>query len=159
MFWLIIPLPFGARFKQKKCCWVTFHRKLWGYSGKTDLILISMFEIIFLCLFVVFFFLFSCFFVLGFGFFFMCIYWVLTCISILLFQVTAFPATKNVLRQLEEIAHSIFFYLVDAEQGKLSGFRLKKVWKTHYSLNDIIFLNVLWMMVDHFIWFMEFCSE
>lgn len=89
----------------------------------------------------------------------MCIYWVLTCISILLFQVTAFPATKNVLRQLEEIAHSIFFYLVDAEQGKLSGFRLKKVWKTHYSLNDIIFLNVLWMMVDHFIWFMEFCSE
>ncbi|OXB64397.1 hypothetical protein ASZ78_009980 [Callipepla squamata] len=42
------------------------------------------------------------------------------------YKVTAFPATKNVLRQLEEMAHSIFFYLVDAEQGKLSGFRLRK---------------------------------
>ncbi|RLV93163.1 hypothetical protein DV515_00013511 [Chloebia gouldiae] len=42
------------------------------------------------------------------------------------YKVTPFPATKNVLRQLEEIAHSIYFYLVDAEQGKLSGFRLKK---------------------------------
>lgn len=75
--------------------------------------------------------------------FLLCASWFLTCVSILLFQVTAFPATKNVLRQLEEIAHSIFFYLVDAEQGKLSGFRLKKVWKTHYSLSDVAFLNVL----------------
>lgn len=59
---------------------------------------------------------------------FFCLYqWFLTHVSILLFQVTPFPATKNVLRQLEEIAHSIYFYLVDAEQGKLSGFRLKKV--------------------------------
>lgn len=53
---------------------------------------------------------------------------------------TPFPATKNVLRQLEEIAHSIYFYLVDAEQGKLSGFRLKKVWKNHCTS-----LNALWM--------------
>ncbi|KAF4801416.1 ER membrane protein complex subunit 1 isoform X1 [Turdus rufiventris] len=56
------------------------------------------------------------------------------------YKVTPFPATKNVLRQLEEIAHSIYFYLVDAEQGKLSGFRLKKVWKNHCTS-----LNALWM--------------
>ncbi|XP_042739236.1 ER membrane protein complex subunit 1 isoform X2 [Lagopus leucura] len=49
------------------------------------------------------------------------------------YKVTAFPATKNVLRQLEEMAHSIFFYLVDAEQGKLSGFRLKKDLTTEES--------------------------
>uniref|UniRef100_A0A8C8VKV3 ER membrane protein complex subunit 1 n=1 Tax=Pelusios castaneus TaxID=367368 RepID=A0A8C8VKV3_9SAUR len=49
------------------------------------------------------------------------------------YKVTAFPATKNVLRQLEEIAHSIFFYLVDAEQGKLSGFRLLKDLRTEES--------------------------
>ncbi|XP_032057421.1 ER membrane protein complex subunit 1 isoform X2 [Aythya fuligula] len=55
------------------------------------------------------------------------------------YKVTAFPATKNVLRQLEEIAHSIFFYLVDAEQGRLSGFRLKKdltteeIWEVFIS--------------------------
>lgn len=44
-------------------------------------------------------------------------------------QVTAFPATRNVLRQLHEMAPSIFFYLVDAEQGRLSGYRLRKVGK------------------------------
>uniref|UniRef100_A0A8C3IFX2 ER membrane protein complex subunit 1 n=1 Tax=Chrysemys picta bellii TaxID=8478 RepID=A0A8C3IFX2_CHRPI len=49
------------------------------------------------------------------------------------YKVTAFPATKNVLRQLEEIAHSIFFYIVDAEQGKLSGFRLLKDLTTEES--------------------------
>uniref|UniRef100_A0A8C8AYW2 ER membrane protein complex subunit 1 n=1 Tax=Otus sunia TaxID=257818 RepID=A0A8C8AYW2_9STRI len=54
------------------------------------------------------------------------------------YKVTAFPATKNVLRQLEEIAHSIFFYLVDAEQGKLSGFRLKKDLTTEESWEVII---------------------
>lgn len=69
----------------------------------------------------------------------------LACVSILFFQVTPFPATKNVLRQLEEIAHSIYFYLVDAEQGKLSGFRLKKVCKTHYTSQ-----NALWIMADLF---------
>ncbi|XP_064027979.1 ER membrane protein complex subunit 1 isoform X2 [Pogoniulus pusillus] len=54
------------------------------------------------------------------------------------YKVTPFPATKNVLRQLEEIAHSIFFYLVDAEQGKLSGFRLKKDLTTEESWEVII---------------------
>ncbi|XP_062449539.1 ER membrane protein complex subunit 1 isoform X1 [Rhea pennata] len=54
------------------------------------------------------------------------------------YKVTAFPATKNVLRQLEEIAHSIFFYLVDADQGKLSGFRLKKDLTTEESWEVVI---------------------
>ncbi|NXV51837.1 EMC1 protein, partial [Uria aalge] len=54
------------------------------------------------------------------------------------YKVTAFPATKNVLRQLEEIAHSIFFYLVDAEQGKLSGFRLKRDLTTEESWEVVI---------------------
>ncbi|CAM5166367.1 unnamed protein product [Eretmochelys imbricata] len=49
------------------------------------------------------------------------------------YKVTAFPATKNILRQLEEIVHSIFFYIVDAEQGKLSGFRLLKDLTTEES--------------------------
>nr|XP_025036490.1 ER membrane protein complex subunit 1 [Pelodiscus sinensis] len=49
------------------------------------------------------------------------------------YKVTAFPATKNILRQLEEMAHSIFFYLVDAEQGKHSGFRLLKDLTTEVS--------------------------
>lgn len=33
------------------------------------------------------------------------------------------------MRQLHELAPSIFFYLVDAEQGRLSGYRLRKVGK------------------------------
>lgn len=70
----------------------------------------------------------------------------------MLSQVTAFPATKNVLRQLEEMAHSIFFYLVDAEQGKLSGFRLKKVWKEYNNLNNVTFLNAVWVTVDHLVY-------
>lgn len=40
-------------------------------------------------------------------------------------QVSAFPSTKNVLQQLQEMASSIFFYLVDSSQGKLSGYRLQ----------------------------------
>lgn len=47
------------------------------------------------------------------------------------FKVTAFPATRNVLRQLHELAPSIFFYLVDAEQGRLCGYRLRKVGEGH----------------------------
>lgn len=39
---------------------------------------------------------------------------------------TAFPSTKNVLQQLQETASSIFFFLVDSSQGRLSGFRLRK---------------------------------
>uniref|UniRef100_A0A8C9UQE6 ER membrane protein complex subunit 1 n=1 Tax=Spermophilus dauricus TaxID=99837 RepID=A0A8C9UQE6_SPEDA len=49
------------------------------------------------------------------------------------YKVTAFPATRNVLRQLHEIAPSIFFYLVDAEQGRLSGYRLRKDLTTELS--------------------------
>ncbi|XP_067096522.1 ER membrane protein complex subunit 1 [Osmerus mordax] len=42
------------------------------------------------------------------------------------YKVTAFPSTKNVLQQLQEMASSIFFYLVDSNQGRLSGYRLRK---------------------------------
>ncbi|KAM8863354.1 ER membrane protein complex subunit 1 [Spinachia spinachia] len=41
------------------------------------------------------------------------------------YKVSAFPSTKNVLQQLQEIASSIFFYLVDSSQGRLSGYRLR----------------------------------
>nr|XP_020637786.1 ER membrane protein complex subunit 1 isoform X2 [Pogona vitticeps] len=41
-------------------------------------------------------------------------------------KVTVFPATRNVLRLLGEMAPSISFYLADSEQGKLTGWRLKK---------------------------------
>uniref|UniRef100_A0A2K5MWG0 ER membrane protein complex subunit 1 n=1 Tax=Cercocebus atys TaxID=9531 RepID=A0A2K5MWG0_CERAT len=49
------------------------------------------------------------------------------------YKVTAFPATRNVLRQLHELAPSIFFYLVDAEQGQLCGYRLRKDLTTELS--------------------------
>ncbi|XP_055788673.1 ER membrane protein complex subunit 1-like isoform X2 [Salvelinus fontinalis] len=42
------------------------------------------------------------------------------------YKVTAFPSTKNVLQQLQEMASSIFFYLIHSDQGNLSGFRLRK---------------------------------
>uniref|UniRef100_A0A1A7XV91 ER membrane protein complex subunit 1 n=1 Tax=Iconisemion striatum TaxID=60296 RepID=A0A1A7XV91_9TELE len=41
------------------------------------------------------------------------------------YKVSAFPSTKNVLQQLQEAASSIFFYLVDSSQGRLSGYRLR----------------------------------
>ncbi|KAM9786088.1 ER membrane protein complex subunit 1 [Neosynchiropus ocellatus] len=41
------------------------------------------------------------------------------------FKVSAFPSTKNVLQQLQEMASSIYFYLVDPSQGRLSGYRLR----------------------------------
>ncbi|KAG7227007.1 hypothetical protein INR49_022353 [Caranx melampygus] len=41
------------------------------------------------------------------------------------YKVSAFPSTKNVLQQLQEMASSIFFYLVDSSQGRLSGYRLQ----------------------------------
>ncbi|KAM9299129.1 ER membrane protein complex subunit 1 [Gastrophryne carolinensis] len=41
-------------------------------------------------------------------------------------KVIPFPATKYVLQQLQEISSSVFFYLVDAERGRLSGLRLHK---------------------------------
>lgn len=40
---------------------------------------------------------------------------------------SAFPYTKNVLQQLQEMASSIFFYLIDSSQGRLSGYRLRTV--------------------------------
>ncbi|XP_016050451.2 ER membrane protein complex subunit 1 isoform X3 [Erinaceus europaeus] len=49
------------------------------------------------------------------------------------YKVTAFPATRNVLRQLRELASSIFFYLVDADQGRLCGYRLRKDLTTELS--------------------------
>jgi len=45
--------------------------------------------------------------------------------SIICPKVSAFPSTKNVLQQLQEMASSIFFYIVDSDQGKLSGYRLR----------------------------------
>ncbi|XP_043942998.1 ER membrane protein complex subunit 1 [Protopterus annectens] len=42
------------------------------------------------------------------------------------YKVTSFPSSKYVLQQLQELAPSIFFYLVDIIQGKLCGFRLQK---------------------------------
>uniref|UniRef100_A0A4W6G6K8 ER membrane protein complex subunit 1 n=1 Tax=Lates calcarifer TaxID=8187 RepID=A0A4W6G6K8_LATCA len=41
------------------------------------------------------------------------------------YKVSAFPSTKNVLQQLQEMASSIFFYLIDSAQGRLSGYRLR----------------------------------
>lgn len=46
---------------------------------------------------------------------------------IIFLQVSAFPSTKNVLQQLQEMASSIFFYLIDSSQGRLSGYRLRTV--------------------------------
>uniref|UniRef100_H3BIS7 ER membrane protein complex subunit 1 n=1 Tax=Latimeria chalumnae TaxID=7897 RepID=H3BIS7_LATCH len=42
------------------------------------------------------------------------------------YKVTVFPSTPNILRQLREMAPSVFFYLVDAGQGQLKGLRLRK---------------------------------
>lgn len=42
------------------------------------------------------------------------------------YKVTSFPSSKYVLQQLQELAPSIFFHLVDIIQGKLCGFRLQK---------------------------------
>ncbi|KAM8830713.1 ER membrane protein complex subunit 1 [Synchiropus picturatus] len=41
------------------------------------------------------------------------------------YKVSAFPSTKNVLQQLQEMASSIYFYLVDSSLGRLSGYRLR----------------------------------
>ncbi|XP_018413669.1 PREDICTED: ER membrane protein complex subunit 1 [Nanorana parkeri] len=41
-------------------------------------------------------------------------------------KIIPFPATKYVLQQLQELSSTIFFFLVDAERGKLSGLRLHK---------------------------------
>ncbi|XP_051517302.1 ER membrane protein complex subunit 1-like [Myxocyprinus asiaticus] len=54
------------------------------------------------------------------------------------YKVTAFPSTKNVLQQLQDTASSIFFYLVDSSQGKLSGFRLRKDLSTEIIWEVVI---------------------
>nr|XP_020475140.1 ER membrane protein complex subunit 1 isoform X3 [Monopterus albus]XP_020475149.1 ER membrane protein complex subunit 1 isoform X4 [Monopterus albus] len=54
------------------------------------------------------------------------------------FKVSTFPSTKNVLQQLQEMASSIFFYLVDSSQGKLSGYRLRKDLSTELIWEVII---------------------
>lgn len=41
------------------------------------------------------------------------------------YKVSAFPSTKNVLQQLQDVASSVFFYLVDSSEGRLSGYRLR----------------------------------
>ena len=50
-------------------------------------------------------------------------------------QVSAFPSTKNVLQQLQEMASSIFFYLVDSSQGKLSGYRLRTASEASFEIS------------------------
>ncbi|XP_023697314.1 ER membrane protein complex subunit 1 [Paramormyrops kingsleyae] len=54
------------------------------------------------------------------------------------YKVTAFPSTKNVLQQLQETASSIFFFLVDSSQGRLSGFRLRKDLSTELIWEVVI---------------------
>ncbi|KAA0707045.1 ER membrane protein complex subunit 1 [Triplophysa tibetana] len=54
------------------------------------------------------------------------------------YKVTAFPSTKNILQQLQDTASSIFFYLVDSSQGKLSGFRLRKDLSTELIWEAVI---------------------
>ncbi|XP_075462137.1 ER membrane protein complex subunit 1 [Ascaphus truei] len=41
-------------------------------------------------------------------------------------KIMTFPSTKYVLQQLQDLAPTVFFYLVDAEKGKLTGLRLHK---------------------------------
>ncbi|KAG8142207.1 hypothetical protein E2320_006157 [Naja naja] len=55
-------------------------------------------------------------------------------------KVTVFPATKNVLRQLEEMAPSITFYLADDKRGKLMGRRLRRVRLLESQAGFSIFL-------------------
>uniref|UniRef100_A0A667XQV1 ER membrane protein complex subunit 1 n=1 Tax=Myripristis murdjan TaxID=586833 RepID=A0A667XQV1_9TELE len=54
------------------------------------------------------------------------------------YKVSAFPSTKNVLQQLQEMASSIFFYLVDSSQGRLSGYRLRTDLSTEMIWEVII---------------------
>lgn len=63
----------------------------------------------------------------------------LDCVLTVFPQVSAFPSTKNVLQQLQEMASSIFFYLIDSSQGRLTGYRLRTV--SHLSWN---FLVIFW---------------
>ncbi|KAM3872411.1 ER membrane protein complex subunit 1 [Diretmus argenteus] len=56
------------------------------------------------------------------------------------YKVSAFPSTKNVLQQLQEMASSIFFYLIDSNQGTLSGYRLRTATTTTLFATGIVFI-------------------
>ncbi|XP_017273399.1 ER membrane protein complex subunit 1 isoform X2 [Kryptolebias marmoratus] len=58
------------------------------------------------------------------------------------YKVSAFPSTKNVLQQLQETAASIFFYLVDSSQGRLSGYRLRTDLSTEQVWEVVIPVEV-----------------
>ncbi|XP_060541269.1 LOW QUALITY PROTEIN: ER membrane protein complex subunit 1 [Pantherophis guttatus] len=55
------------------------------------------------------------------------------------YKVTVFPATKNVLRQLEEMAPSVTFYLADEKRGKLMGRRLRRPDKSIATITASLF--------------------
>lgn len=54
------------------------------------------------------------------------------------YKVSAFPSTKNVVQQLQEMASSIYFYLVDSSQGKLCGYRLRKDLSTELTWEVVL---------------------
>uniref|UniRef100_A0A7N6BHL7 ER membrane protein complex subunit 1 n=1 Tax=Anabas testudineus TaxID=64144 RepID=A0A7N6BHL7_ANATE len=54
------------------------------------------------------------------------------------YKVSAFPSTKNVLQQLQEMATSIYFYLVDSSQGRLCGYRLRTDLSTELMWEVVI---------------------
>ncbi|KAJ3587022.1 hypothetical protein NHX12_013413 [Muraenolepis orangiensis] len=58
------------------------------------------------------------------------------------FKVSAFPSSKNVLQQLQDMASSIFFYLVDPDQGRLSGYRLRTDLSTELIWEVVLPLEV-----------------
>ncbi|XP_005733075.1 ER membrane protein complex subunit 1 isoform X1 [Pundamilia nyererei] len=58
------------------------------------------------------------------------------------YKVSAFPSTKNVLQQLQEMASSIFFYLVDSSQGRLSGYRLRTDLSTEQIWEVVIPMEI-----------------
>ncbi|KAG7276338.1 hypothetical protein CRUP_032393 [Coryphaenoides rupestris] len=58
------------------------------------------------------------------------------------YKVSAFPSSKNVLQQLQDVASSIFFYLVDADQGRLSGYRLRTDLSTELIWEVVLPLEV-----------------
>ncbi|TKS77349.1 ER membrane protein complex subunit 1 [Collichthys lucidus] len=62
------------------------------------------------------------------------------------YKVSAFPSTKNVLQQLQEMASSIFFYLVDSSQGRLSGYRLRTASEPRSAQLDLS-TELIWEVV------------
>uniref|UniRef100_A0A8C5FC88 ER membrane protein complex subunit 1 n=1 Tax=Gadus morhua TaxID=8049 RepID=A0A8C5FC88_GADMO len=58
------------------------------------------------------------------------------------YKVSAFPSSKNVLQQLQEMAPTIFFYLVDPNMGRLSGYRLRTDLSTELIWEVVLPLEV-----------------